>query len=615
MTATHILTIDFETFYDTDIGFKKQTTEQYVRDPRFEIIGVAVQVDGGEPEWFSGTKEEIATFLHQYDWEHSFALAHNAIFDGAILSWHFGITPKAWFDTLSMARPLHGVDAGGSLKALAERYEIGEKGTEVVDAFGKRRFMFDKEALTQYGEYCKNDVALTYKLFNILNRDFPVKELKLIDLTIKMFTEPVLEIDTALLEEHLVNVQQRKTELLDSAAIDKEIIMSNDKFAEALISLGVQPPTKVSARTGKQAWAFAKTDQDFKDLLEHPNEAVQNLVAARLGVKTTLEETRTQRFIEIGKRGPLPVPLKYYAAHTGRWGGSDKINLQNLPARGGTSMIKRAIKAPPGYTLIDCDSSQIEARTLAWLAYQDDLVTAFSNGEDVYKIMAGKIYNKPVSEITSEERFFGKTVILGCGYGMGAKKFHLMLKLQGMNITEDEALRIIKVYRNTYPRIKQLWYSANDALGVMLSEGKEFIEFGRRGVVQVIPRGFELPNKLKLTYNNLRCDTEGLPEGGSKITYSYDSRKEKGIYIYGGKVVENVVQALARCVVGEQMVKISKRYRVVLTVHDAIMCVVKNDRIDEARSYVEECMRWVPDWASGLPVNCESGVGENYADC
>jgi DNA polymerase len=278
-------------------------------------------------------------------------------------------------------------------------------------------------------------------------------------------------------------------------------------------------------------------------------------------------------------------------------------------------MIKRAIKAPPGYTLIDCDSSQIEARTLAWLACQDDLVTAFANGEDVYKIMAGKIYNKPVSEITSEERFFGKTVILGCGYGMGAKKFHLMLKLQGMDITEDEALRIIQVYRNTYPRIKQLWYNANDALSVMLSEGREFIEFGRRGVVQVIPRGFELPNKLRLTYNNLRCDTEGLPEGGSKITYSYDSRKEKGIYIYGGKVVENVVQALARCVVGEQMVKISKRYRVVLTVHDAIMCAVENDRIDEARSYVEECMRWVPDWASGLPVNCESGVGENYADC
>lgn len=610
-----ILTVDFETFYDSETGFKKQTTEEYVRDPSFEVIGVAVQVDDGEPEWFSGTKEETAKFLSQYDWENSFALAHNAIFDGAILSWHFNIRPKAWFDTLSMARPVHGVDAGGSLKALAERYAIGVKGEEVVNALGKRRFMFDQESLSRYGEYCKNDVALTYKLFNILRADFPIKELKLIDITIRMFTDPKLVIDIELLEDHLVKVRNRKEELLEKAITDKEIIMSNDKFAAALTTLGVDPPTKISARTGKKAWAFAKTDQVFKDLLEHPDEAVQSLVAARLGVKTTIEETRTQRFIEIGKRGPLPVPLKYYAAHTGRWGGADKVNLQNLPARDGTSAIKKAIKAPPGYTLIDCDSSQIEARTLAWLACQNDLVGAFAKGEDVYKIMAAKIYDKPVEDITKEERFFGKTVILGAGYGMGSKKFHLMLKLQGINIEETEAERIIQVYRHTYPHIKRLWYKANDSLEVMLSEGREFIEFGRRGVVEVIPRGFKLPNELKLMYTNLRSTTEGLPEGGSRVVYSYDSRKEKGIYIYGGKVVENVVQALARCVVGEQMIRISKRYQVVLTVHDAVMCVVKNDRIEDARAYVEECMRWVPDWATGLPVNCESGVGDNYGDC
>lgn len=607
-----ILTIDFETYYDRDIGFRTQTTEEYVRDPRFEVIGVAVQEDDGEAVWFSGSHAEIKEFLMQYDWANSFALAHNAIFDGAILNWHFNLRPKAWLDTLSMARPIHGVDAGGSLKALAERYEIGVKGTEVVNAMGKKRFMFSAADLAQYGEYCKNDVDLTYKLFHILNEGFPVKELKLIDLTVKMFTEPVIQIDVPMLEKYLEELKDKKADLLEAAAAHKDIIMSNDKFAEALLALGVRPPTKISARTGKQTWAFAKTDGDFKALLEHENPAVQNLVAARLGVKTTIEETRTQRFINIGKRGALPVPLKYYAAHTGRWGGSDKVNLQNLPSRGNTA-IKTSLIAPEGYTFIDCDSSQIEARTLAWLAEEKDLVTAFANSEDVYKIMAAKIYGKDVAEITKEERFFGKTVILGAGYGMGHKKFHLMLKLQGIDISESEAERIIKIYRASYPHIRDLWEQGNNALNFMLND--EYTRFGKEGVIKIIKNGFELPSKLKLIYNNLTSRTEGLVGGGSRLVYSYDSRREKNIYIYGGKVVENVVQGLARCVVGEQMLRISKKYRVVLTVHDAVMTLVRDYEVAEARKYVEECMRWVPDWAEGLPVDCESGIGKNYGEC
>ena len=100
---------------------------------------------------------------------------------------------------------------------------------------------------------------------------------------------------------------------------------------------------KISPRTGKQTFAFSKTDEGFKKLQEHPDEKVQNLVAARLGTKSTLEETRTQRFIDIGNRGSLPVPLKYYAAHTGRWGGSDNVNLQNIPRK---SVLKQSIWAP-----------------------------------------------------------------------------------------------------------------------------------------------------------------------------------------------------------------------------------------------------------------------------
>jgi DNA polymerase I-like protein with 3'-5' exonuclease and polymerase domains len=612
--VSHVLTIDFETYYDRDFSLTKYTTEEYIRHPMFEVIGVAVQIDNGDPEWFSGSHNEIQQFLLQFNWQDSLALAHNAMFDAAILNWIFNITPKGWLDTLSMARPLDGVDAGGSLKALAERYDLGEKGTEVINAMGKRRALFDPYDLAKYGEYCKNDVALTYKLFSIFKqRGFPVKELKLIDLTIKMFSQPVLMIDVPVLQQHLVEVVARKELLLKEAESNKEIIMSNDKFAAALTSLGVEPPRKKSPRTGKMTWAFSKVDEEFKALLEHPKEEVQNLVAARLGVKTTLEETRTERFISIGKRGPLPVPLKYYAAHTGRWGGSDKVNLQNLPARDGKSMIKKAIVPPSGFTLIDSDSSQIEARTLAWLAGQQDLVEAFANGEDVYKIMAGKIYDKPAEEVTKDERFFGKTVILGAGYGMGAKKFHLMLRLQGVNISESEAERIITIYRSTYPRIATLWTQGNEALNAMLTGSQ--VNFGRAGVVKIVKNGFTLPSNLSLLYNNLSVRTEGLPNGGSRNVYTYDSRREKGIYIYGGKVVENVVQALARCIIGEQMLLIAKQHRVVLTVHDAIMCVVPDEKVEVAQAYIKWCMTRVPEWGEGLPINCEVGVGKTYGDC
>lgn len=610
----NLITVDFETYYDRYFSLSRITTEEYIRDERFEVIGVGVKVNDEKTEWFSDNKEETAKFLKKFNWEESFVLAHNMMFDGAILSWIFDIHPKVLVDTLSMARPVHGVDAAASLKALAEYYNLGAKGTEVVNAMGKRRFMFDSDDLWLYGEYCRNDVDLTYKLFQILKEGFPVKELKLIDLTLKMFTEPVLKIDIPLLEQNLKDVLGRKDYLLARAESNREVIMSNEKFAQALQELGVDPPTKISPRTGKRTWAFSKTDEEFKDLMETAPEEAQYLIAARLGVKTTIEETRTQRFIDIGKRGPLPVPLKYYAAHTGRWGGADKVNLQNLPARDGKSAIKHSIIAPEGFSLVDADSSQIEARTLAWLAGQDDLVEAFAKGEDVYKIMASAIYRKPIEEITKEERFVGKTTILGAGYGMGSVKFQAQLKAFGVDIGQDEAARIIKVYRNTYPRIQDLWQHGKEALRVMLLSTLKEAAFDRRGALKVVKKGFLLPNGLKLTYNNLRKENE-VSNGENREVFRYDSRREKGIYLYGGKVVENVVQALARCIVGEQMLLVAKKYRVVLTVHDAVMCVVRDEEVEEARAYVEQCMRTVPTWAEGLPVNCESGSGKSYGSC
>jgi len=604
----NILTIDFETFYSREFSLTKVTTEEYVRSPQFETIGVAVQVNDGEPEWFSGDAESMHQFLTRYDWGNSLALAHNAPFDGAILKWVYGLSPKGWLDTLSMGRALHGTEVGGSLKVLANHYELGAKGTEVENALGLRRQDFSPDQLARYGEYCKNDVALTYALFNAMATNFPPTELRLIDLTVRMFTEPVLQLNKDILIDHLLREKQRKDELLEN--FDKDDLMSNIKFAIILEGYGVPPPMKISLTTGKQTLAFSKTDEEFKALLEHPNTQVQALVAARLGTKSTIEETRTARFIGISERGALPVPLRYYAAHTGRWGGDDKLNLQNLPRN---SPLKKAIIAPDGYLMIDSDSSQIEARTLAWLAEQNDLVEAFDRGEDVYKIMASAIYGKDVTQITKDERFVGKTTILGCGYGMGAAKFQAQLKNFNVAIDLDEAKRIIDTYRTTYPKITELWKSAASSLKAILQNQQTTL--GRDGVLKIEGSGgVLLPNGLYLRYTNLRL----VENGEGKTELVYDTKKGKAIIptrIYGGKVIENVCQALARIIIGDQMLMVAKKYRVVMTVHDAIACIVPTEQVEAAQEYVEMCMRTRPDWGMELPLNCEAGAGASYGEC
>ena len=500
----HILTIDFETFYSRTYSLSKMTTEEYVRGEEFQVVGVSVQVGDAEPEWFSGSDEETLQFLQKFEFEKHLALAHNAMFDSAILTWHYGIKPKGWLDTLSMGRALHGTEVGGSLKALAEHYELGVKGTEVENALGFRREDFSPDHLARYGEYCRNDVALTYKLFASMSHQFPQEELKLIDLTIKMYSEPMLQLDKRVLSSHLRKVKTKKNELLGT--FDKDQLMSNPQFADILVTYGVSPPTKISPTTGKETYAFSKTDEGFKALLEHPDELIQSLAAARIGIKSTIEETRTERFLSIADRGALPVPLRYYAAHTGRWGGDDKLNLQNLPR---TSDLKRAIIPPNGYVMLDSDSSQIEARTVAWLAGQDDLVAAFEAGEDVYKIMASAIYGKPVAEVTKDERFVGKTTILGAGYGMGPVRFRDQLKTFGVTISEDESRHIIRTYRETYPKIPEFWKTAGKALEAIMDDQQ--FAFGRESLLVVDGRdGIRLPNGLYIKYPNLRYkETDG----------------------------------------------------------------------------------------------------------
>jgi DNA polymerase len=625
---SRLVTLDFETYYSKDYGLKKYTTEAYIRDPQFEVIGVAVKVDNYPTDWFSGTKQEIKEWLSVIPWEEANLVCHNTAFDGAILAWHFGIRPRYYMDTLSMSRPLHGLSVGGSLAALAKHYGIGTKGTEVLDALGKKRVDFEPGELLKYGDYCKNDTELTYTLFNLLKPEIPNKEMYMIDLMLRMFIDPVLELDAGKLETHLINVQRKKEILMDRicSTIGRDALMSNPQFAEVLKKMGVEPPTKISLRTGKEAYAFGKTDPEFKKLLNHEDERVQAVVSARLGVKSTLEETRTQSFIGIAERGALPILLNYYGAHTGRASGGDKINLQNLP-RGGE--LRKSMRAPEKHKLVASDSAQIEARVVAWFAGESGLVEAFRNKVDIYSEFASDVYQRPINRKRMEvvdgketfpdfiEGFVGKTCILGLGYGMGKDKFKATLKIGQAGVSVDmplsDAERVVNLYRQKYPMIVALWKQGQEALDALI-KGYEY-DLGVGIKLKCKDNKIYLPNGMFVNYPNLR-------KAGNE--YLYDARYGAN-KIYGGKVIENVVQALARIIVFDQMAKIDQqfrkkdsktnRFKVVLTVHDEVVACVPEKAVDKCVEFMEQVMSKPLSWCPDLPIACEAAYGDSYGDC
>ena len=605
-----LITVDFETYYDREFSLSKLTTEEYVRDERFEVIGVAVKVDNGETHWCSGDKDEIYEFLDLFHWESSMVLCQNTAFDAAILEWYFDLHPLAYADTMSMGQALHGINKSVSLKNLALMYGIGEKGTEVNDALGKHREDFTPEELARYGEYCRNDVELTYVLFRTMASKFSRKELKLIDCTIKMFARPQFEVDIPLLKDHLADVIRKKAELFASSNCTSEVLNSNPKFAALLESFGVAPPMKVSATTGKETYAFAKTDEDFKLLLEHEDERVQAVVAARLGTKSSIEETRTQRFIGIGTRGLMPVPLKYSgAAVTHRWSGFD-FNLQNLPRK---SPLRKAMLAPKGHVVLAGDLSNIELRLGMWLAKQDDAVAKIAAGVDMYRDFAAQAFGLKYEEIPkdSDTRFIAKVCCLSLIYGTGGEKLKNTIRIQSGGktvVTSEEAMRLKDVYRQNYAWVVDAWHKGQTVLEALLE--KKHTSFLREGIIQVTKDGLLKPSGLVLAYPDLRKsrNEEGFWQ------YDYAQKRNVRDKVYGSKVYQRCTQSLARDIIGDMVLELDKQFGVALQVHDEIVCIVPEHEAEAAKIKMLEVMSTPQGWYSDLPLAAEAGYGRSYGD-
>jgi len=607
-----ILTVDFETYYDKDYSLSKMQTDAYINDDRFEIIGVSVIKNDEDAVWFSGSELETVGWLHgSYDWANCAVRCHNTLFDGYILTQRCGIKPKLWMDTLGQGRMLLPFLQYHSLANLAKQYALPDKGTAVVKAISRRREDFNPMELAHYADYCKHDTWLCKELGKKFDPFTPPLAMRLIDMTIRMFTEPMLIGDQAKMKQLYDDELVRKEQLLQAADVDRTIIMSNDKFAARLLELGVTPPIKISKTTEKETYAFAKSDKAFTDLMESDDADVQALVAARLGVKTTIAETRALKFLETAQRGPLPVSLNFWGAKTtGRYSGGNSINWQNIPARGPSAGLRDALLAPPGHTVLVGDSSNIELRTVMALAGQDDVLLKLANGVDLYCDFASKLFGRDITKKDKAERFLGKTAMLGLQYGAGAARFQEMVRLAKRTdpsvelIDLDRAFAIVDLYRSVHYKVVELWKRCDKVILPDIANGCSMINVDVNGWFVTQWDGFGRPGEPGVMYNDLQHD-------GKNWTYTMGKMR---VNLHGAKVVENLSQHAAMQIVMWQTARINQRYPVKLSVHDEAVCVVKDDELVEARAYMEECLAMTPKWCRSIPVACETGIGPSYGD-
>jgi DNA polymerase len=648
-----IVVLDFETAWSrSEYTLSKMTTEEYVRDPRFKAWGLCYKEVGTDeiPVWVRG--DRIGRWKSSIDWSRTAVLAHNAQFDVTILSWVYGIQPAFIFDTLSMARALRGVEVGNSLATLAEAFELPPKGKAVHSTDGLLEsipFLVEQEL----ADYCKHDTYLCEQIFLRLIEGYPTKELKLIDMTLKMYTRPLLQLDKEMLAQAIEEERTAREGLLAKLGMVEATLASNPQFAQALKALGVEPPTKISKTTGEETLALAKNDALFQALLNHENEDVALLCEARLKVKSTSERTRAQRFLDIADRGNLPVPLSYYGAATGRWTAAkgSAINMQNLK-RG--SFLRKAIMAPEGHVIVVGDLSQIEPRVLAWLADYDALLDIFRAGGDPYAQFGSQMFNIPGMTKDSHpvERQSAKSALLGAGYQLGWASFAAQLltgflgappkrysreeaKQLGVvgadvqkflswdeNIKKMEeiphtctdlelaihclaAKAIIDKYRTASWPVVAFWELMGILIEQSLYKGKEYthkcLTFRKGEIV--------LPSGMSVRYPDLRPDQD---ERG-RVQWSYaDGKDGKRSKLYAGKVTNNVVQGTARCVMTDGMLRIGKRYPVCGTVHDEALCIAPESEADEAKDYLLACMTVQPSYMPGIPLAADGGANRRY---
>ncbi len=617
----NIITLDFESLYSDDYTLSRMTTESYVRDPRFEAHGVAIKWASDQPaRWYD--RQQTPSIFKQFDWAENAILCHHANFDGLILSHHYGIKPKFWLDTLSMARLLLGNHLSVSLDNLAKHFGLAAKTVPYNLFKGKHWHELSPAVQQMVGAGACRDVELTWQLFNILAKNFPMEEYEVVDSTVRMFTEPVLRGDVDILAKLWEDENNAKSQRMLALGIDESALQSSDRFAELLRLEGVEPETKTSPK-GNEIYAFAKNDQFMRDLLEDDNERVRALAEARLGAKSTLLQTRAETLGWMARRGPMPVYLRYAGASTLRFSGGDGANWQNFKRKDkenpkATSPIRRSIMAPEGYWLAPIDSSQIEARVCAYLAGQNDLVEKFRNKEDPYIDIASKFYGRKITKDNPSERGTGKQLILSCQYGSGAETFLATAKLgiygPPVIIDLEEAGRAVNLYRYENQAIVEYWKTANRIIA-RLAGGPELAW----GPMTVKDHKIFLANGCMMHYDTIEYHVP-TPEEAEKCKeferdgYWRVKTRHGWKTMWGSTLVQNVCEAVSRVIVTQAMIRIKRLgFRTLNIPHDELLLLIPRDR--NAEKTLELClaeMKRTPDWLPGLPLDADGELSDRY---
>ena len=616
-----VVTLDWETYYDQQYSLRSKAlnTSEYIRHPQFlaHCVGLAIGTAAPRVVWY----EDIPDAINEIDWSDRFLLCHNTAFDGLILSHHYGKIPKLYLDTMSMGRGLHGSETRVSLDALAAFFGLGNKVKNVLGKMKGHRRIPD-ELRADASAYTEQDVMLCRLLFARMIDCYPDAEIELIDWTIRQFADPILRVDVPRAQAALEREIKHKENLVFDSGVEEDDLQSAARLAACLTELGVEVPMKTSPRTNMITYAFSQQDDEFMALAAHPEPKVRALIAARLAVKSTIGESRAQRFVNNGP-DKLPIAYNYYGAHTGRWSGGNKMNPQNLEKEERddagaiiplTGELRKCILAPRGHVLVVADSGQIEARITAWMARQEDLLQLFRAGGDPYCALATDIYERVITKADRDQRAVGKAGVLGLGFYMGAPRFQgtLALGILGPKILMElkECEKVVNAYRKKNHKIVALWGELFQMIRLMWSMNPAHVtntppmERNFMGLFDFDKDHVWLPNGMALTYPKLGCSDEG--------EYSYVHIKEYA-RLHPGILIENIVQAYARVIIGEQLLRINKRYRVVMMSHDEIIAVVPEEEAREALGFMISEMSTSPTWAPDLPLAAEGGYDVCYS--
>lgn len=614
-----VAVVDFETYYEKERGgysLKNPALSMtdYIRHPSFQAQTASVWLEGWPKPVTVAGHDEIQDLLNEVDWSTTAFCAHHCQFDGLIAAEHFGIQPCAWVDTISMFRMLHGVDVNAGLAYVGPFYgfEGKAKVKALEDVSGKRLEEIPDDLLRLLMEYNESDTFQTMGVYRKMRPHIPDAEMRVIDLTISMYTEPMLELNEQRLQALHRREVDRRAETIGAAGVEKAILGSAQRFADHLRSLGVEPPTKISPKTGEPAYAFAKTDLDFQALRKHPNEQVRAAVEARLCAKSALIEDRSQRLL---RRVGLPTPMyyNYWAARTGRWGGGDSVNWQNLSKKGDGAELRKSLEAPDGMAMIIADASQIEARMVAWLADHGAKIAAFVRGDDIYAVGATGVYGYEVNKDDNpEERFAGKVLELSCQYGSGGAKvskvFRLGLMGPAVDISIAEATELVKRWRIANRPITDLWKTLESCAEHAWLQGTPS-EYKCLGFELYKGNGYiHLPNGTYMIYRDVGWDAN------TRSMY-YNSRNGH-VKIWGGYLLENVSQALSCVALKQQMLRMMDEIvdvKIAATTHDEVVNLVYEEEAERHARTVHRIMSTPEDWALGLPLNAEVTISKIYS--